>query len=550
MLLLLPGLATGGEVKPAGQDETVAWALGDPDADQVEGTRTTRAYAELALTPPEKPILVAVIDSGIDIKHPDLKDVIWTNPGEAGGKPGVDDDGNGFIDDVHGWNFIGSRDGKQLVAGRMEVTRQLARARKSVAAKTATPEQSDELARLEAQYLQLRGQYAQEFLSLSMSAAVLTELMNGMAAQGLKDNSLAGIAAFVPTRPSGEIYKDFYLRHAARIASPSDIRQRVDQARATLDIQLGLDFDESAVIGDDPNRLDEKGYGNPLVADDPHAMHGTHVAGIIGAIRGNGIGTAGQCAWVRILPIRAAPDGDERDKDVANAIRYAVDCGARIINMSFGKGLSPDKAYVDEAVRYAAAHDVLLVHGAGNGAMDCDSGMLFPNPIASATPGSPEERFTNWIEVGASAPERDKLAAPFSNYGARNVDIFAPGTDILSTTPGGRTGEASGTSMAAPEVAGVAALVWTQHPELSAVQLRQALLDNARRFPDLRVVQPGTSNKRVPFASLSASGGIVDAWLTLRALAPKPAADAGPTEPAVPVVPAEQPAPPATPPLP
>ena len=522
IVLLLPALASSAEVAES-PGEVVSWALGDPDSDRVEGTRTTRAYAELGLTSPAKPILVAVIDTGIDIAHPDLKDVIWSNPGEVDGKPGVDDDGNGFVDDIHGWNFIGSRDGRQLVAGTMEVTRELARLRRCAAAKTATDEQLQALAQLETQYVQDRDERAQALLSLSVSTAVLAEVVNALTAQGLKDTSPAGIVAFVPSKPSGEIYKGIYRNYVGGEASLADLRLQLEEERARLDIQFGLDFDESAVIGDDPAKLDEKGYGNALVADDPHGRHGTHVAGIIAAIRGNGAGIAGQCAWVRILPIRAVPDGDERDKDVANAIRYAVDCGAKIINMSFGKGLSPDKGYVDAAARYAAAHDVLLVHGAGNDGADCDARPHYPNQIAGSGPGGEEERFANWIEVGASTRDRSRLAASFSNYGRRNVDIFAPGMAILSTIPGGKTDEASGTSMAAPMLAGVAALVWTQHPELTAVQLRQALLDNARRFPGLRVPLPGSRKNRVPFEGLSATGGIVDTWLTLRALAPKPA---------------------------
>ena len=542
MLSLLTGLMAGEVAEPTGTGETASWALGDPDSDRVEGTRTTRAYAELALKPPAKPILVAVIDTGIDINHPDLKEVIWSNPGEVGGKPGVDDDGNGFIDDLHGWNFIGSREGKQLVTSTMEVTRQLARLRKAAAAGTATPEQLEELPRIEAQYVQARSRRAQEFISLTMTTAVLTELANALATQGATGTTPEEVAACVPSKPSGELYKEIYLNYAEKGASLADMRRRLDEVRTVLDIQFGLDFDESTIIGDDPARLDQKGYGNPLVAEDPHAMHGTHVAGIISAVRGNNLGVAGQCAWVRILPIRAVPDGDERDKDVANAIRYAVDCGARIINMSFGKGISPDKTYVDEAVRYAAAHDVLLVHGAGNSGENTDLERFFPNQTALApAAGGGEERFANWIEVGASSPERGKLAASFSNYGQRNVDIFAPGTAILSTTLGGDTEEASGTSMAAPELSGVAALVWSQHPELSAVQLRQALLDNARRYPGLRVSRPGSRNQRVPFESLSVCGGVVDAWLTLRALAPKPASDAGAVEPAGSGVPAAQP---------
>ncbi|MEK7414000.1 MAG: S8 family serine peptidase [Planctomycetota bacterium] len=555
-MALLPTLITAAEVKPREPKEAkefVSWGLGDPDQDHVEGTRTSRAYAELNLKPPAQPIIVAVIDSGIDITHPDLKPVMWTNQREADGKPGVDEDGNGFIDDVYGWNFLGSRDGKKMiVAGTMEVTRELARVRKLVADKKATPEQLEELTKLETQYAEERDEHAQGLIRLTSSTAIASELINALVAQGLTDPTPAGVAAFTPTKPSGEIYKQMYRRFSRDGTSAADLRKQLEEERSNLDIQFDLEFDESAIIGDDPTKLDERGYGNPNIDKDPHGFHGTHVAGIIGAVRGNGVGIDGHCAWVQVMSVRAVPNGDERDKDVANAIRYAVDNGAKIINMSFGKSLSPNKAYVDDAFRYAAAHDVLLVHAAGNDGKNCDFEPHFPNQIALDT--STGERFENVLEVGASSPKRDKLAASFSNYGQRNVDLFAPGADIPSTVPGGGIEPSSGTSMAAPTAAGVAALVWTQHPELSAVQLRRALIDNVRRYPGLRVVQPGSRSTRVLFETLSASGGVIDAWQTLRALAPKPPVDSAtaaavtPTDetgttptPAVPVPPTSTP---------
>ena len=245
---------------------------------------------------------------------------------------------------------------------------------------------------------------------------------------------------------------------------------------------------------------------------DPDAEHGTHVAGIIGAERGNGIGVDGIAPAVKLMTIRTVPNGDERDKDVANAIRYAVDNGAQVINMSFGKAYSPRKAVVDEAVRYAESRNVLLVHAAGNDAADIGETPSFP--IRNFAGGG---MASNWIEVGASgwrAP--DGLAATFSNYSANEVDVFAPGVDIYSTVPGDEYSRNSGTSMAAPVVTGLAALLMAYYPGLDAREVRQIILDSATRLPDTSVIRPGTEDERVLFGTLSATGGIVNAYEALR----------------------------------
>jgi subtilisin family serine protease len=265
------------------------------------------------------------------------------------------------------------------------------------------------------------------------------------------------------------------------------------------------------VVGDNPADLNERGYGNPDVAG-PDAKHGTHVAGIIAANRDNGYGAEGIAAPVQIMAVRAVPNGDERDKDVANAIRYAVDNGAHIINMSFGKSYSPQKQAVDEAVRYAEANGVLLVHAAGNDGKDVDT-----------QPNYPSDRFlggqtvTNWISVGASGWQAgEAFVASFSNYGQAQVDLFAPGVQIHSTLPGSTYGPNQGTSMAAPMVSGVAALVWAYYPALTATQLKDVLLRSAVRYSQEKVVKPGTEDEAVPFNTLSVTGGVVNAYEALK----------------------------------
>jgi subtilisin family serine protease len=277
------------------------------------------------------------------------------------------------------------------------------------------------------------------------------------------------------------------------------------------DYGLNLDFrPREDIVGDDLANGTEQGYGNPDVhATDPH--HGTHVAGIIGALRGNGIGIDGIAANVRIMALRAVPDGDERDKDVANAIRYAVDNGAHIINMSFGKGFSPRKGLVDDAVRYADDHGVLMVHAAGNDGEDIDQGDNFPTAVYDD--GS---RARNWIEVGAASWQVDSLAATFSNFGQNSVDVFSPGVDILSTVPGSEYDREDGTSMAAPVVSGVAALLMGYFPSLDASDVRSIILESSVNRQNDVVARPG-DGARIPFGRLSVTGGVVNAYEAVKA---------------------------------
>jgi subtilisin family serine protease len=213
---------------------------------------------------------------------------------------------------------------------------------------------------------------------------------------------------------------------------------------------------------------------------------------------------------VKLMMIRAVPDGDERDKDIGNAIRYAVDNGAQIINMSFGKDYSPNKSVVDDAVRYADSRGVLMVHAAGNDGADLNASPQFPKPVYLGG-----DRAQNWIEVGASSWKGgDGLAAEFSNYSRTQVDVFAPGVDILSTVPGNRYDRDSGTSMAAPVVSGLAALIMDYFPNLTATDVKRIIVTSTTRV-DQMVVRPGGTDS-VSFASLSASGGIVNAYNAIK----------------------------------
>jgi len=515
LALAAPAPALLAQTTPAQADATAAnpleppvnWWLLDPQSDNVRGIGAERAYRELlAGRQPKRNVVVAIIDSGIEIDHPDLKDVIWTNPRETAGN-GRDDDGNGYVDDVHGWDFIGGKDGRDVTQDTYESVRlyRACRARQPLTAecqgyKTALDQDRAEAA----EQLEMIRQYGQ---ALQQVTSVLQ--------MHLQTNNLtpAKAQAISTMRQDVMQARDLYLQFAGAGLTREVLDQELKNTQNRLQYSLNPEFDPRGIVGDNYDDPGERGYGNAEV-EGPDADHGTHVAGIVGAVRGNGMGIDGVASGVRIMVLRVVPDGDERDKDVANAIRYAADNGAQVINMSFGKAFSPRKDVVDAAVKYADSKGVLMVHASGNGAANLDTEANFPNKYYATGGGAA----TNWIEVGASSfGAADSLAAPFSNYSATKVDIFAPGVSIQSTIPNGGYTRHEGTSMAAPVVTGAAALIMAHYPELSATQVREILMQSATRYTNQSVVRPGAQQgERVPFGQLSATGGIVNVYEALR----------------------------------
>ncbi|MDQ2163560.1 MULTISPECIES: S8 family serine peptidase [Vibrio] len=480
-------------------------------------------YVYESLMPPLKPqpVIVAVLDSGVDIEHEDLKNKLWVNAGEIPNN-GIDDDGNGYIDDVYGWNFLGNSLGINVDYDTLELTREYKKYLDLLEGNDWIPEQK------RAYYQAIETEYLAEVQSNQILLAQVTEAIaqaNQYKSQILaltqhKDFTAGGLLILL-SHPNSEVvsaaqallalFDDWY--------SFDYLESRRSRYQDALDYYYNLEFDPRAdIVLDDISNPWEKGYGNNDVKG-PDASHGTHVAGIIAAERRNGIGIDGLSEDVKIMSLRMVPNGDERDKDIANAVRYAVDNGAKIINMSFGKSYSPRKFVVDHAFRYAASKGVLIIHSAGNSQSDNDSKPSFPNRFADTYESSP---ISTWIDVGASAKyANEDFVASFSNYGQKSVDIFAPGYRILSSTPGNNYATYSGTSMAAPVVSGVAAMVWSRYPELSAVELKALLLDSARRYPELLVKKPSPPETLVPFSALSISGGIVDAEAAFETLASK-----------------------------
>ena len=484
---------------------------------RIPGLATQKAYDTILQDrAPRDTVVVAIIDSGIDIEHEDLSAEVWTNADEIPGN-NKDDDGNGYVDDVHGWNFIGGPDGENVNQDTYELTRIYAdlRARfQGVDSSAVAPDNREAYQRYQTIRAEFRDkkQQAQNQLKNVRKARNAVDMASQMLQKHLNTDSLtqAKVESVSASTKQLQRSRKVLLYFYRQGLSPSDVREYYDALKRRVEYNYNPDFNPRPIVGDEYSDKTERIYGNSDVTG-PDAGHGTHVAGIVGATRTNDLGIRGVARGVRIMSVRAVPNGDERDKDVANAIRYAVDNGADVINMSFGKAYSPHKEVVDAAVQYADSSGVLMVHAAGNDGADVDSVSNFPTRYYE-TGGQADL----WIEVGASSWKADStLAASFSNYGDETVDVFAPGNAIYSTTPNNAYDRNSGTSMAAPMVSGLAALIMAHYPDLTATQVREIILDTAPRFRDVMVSKPGSS-ERVRFGTLSRTGAVVNAYEALQ----------------------------------
>lgn len=520
--LLLPTLAsaqtiTAPAAPPAATIAGPQWYLLDPQKDGVMGVSALRAYAELLQGRTSTPVTVAIIDAGIDTAHVDLKRLLWSNTKEIAGN-GLDDDQNGYVDDVHGWSFLGGPDGRNVDIDTYEDTRMLARLQPRFQGKTRTQVPAAQRADYDL-YVQVKKSYdakvKENTQRLKEIEVAYTENLQGSEAvkQALNVTSLDTATLHHPPTQDPELLAvtNGLYQNLKQAGYPSleavlaEIKEALTDTKNQLDYSLNLKFDPRKVVQDNPNEVKQRRYGNQDLYG-PEPSHGTHVAGIIGADRTNALGILGLADNVRLMAVRAVPNGDERDKDVANAIRYAVDNGASIINMSFGKYYSPQRAAVEEAIRYAETKGVLLVHSAGNESKNLDQTMQYPAPTYRDG-----KRIPNMITVGASSRTNNaELAAEFSNYGRHAVDVFAPGNQIYSTVPGSKYANKSGTSMAAPVVAGMAAVLKSYFPTLTATQLKSILLQSAQPT-HTQVNQPGTK-KLVDFRELSETGGVVNLY--------------------------------------
>lgn len=499
----------------AQQTAEQGWHLKDP-SEGIYGVGAEKAYELLKDRKPKK-VVVAILDSGTDIDHEDLKDNIWVNPNEIAGN-GIDDDNNGYIDDVHGWNFLGNAQGENLSGANLEITRiyrKLAPRFQEIESKkdVAKQDRADYELFKEAQEKILKelNSTANEFAQIDGFVTVYNISDSAAMANLGKDYTSEDVLEWKPEEEELKLYQSILagLSQDPNFSKASLIKYH-NYLQEKLEYHYNPQFDDRSLIGDNPDDMTERFYGNNDVSA-PHNDHGTHVAGIVGAVSGNDIGMDGIAPHVELMILRTVPNGDEFDKDIANAIRYAADNGAHIINMSFGKGYSPHFEEVQRAMKHAEDKGVLIVHAAGNDAENLDKVDNFPDPnyVFQKKPCA------TCLTVGASsATGNEYLVGVFSNYGQKTVDLFSPGVRIYSTKPNNTYAFEDGTSMAAPVVSGVAALIKSYFPEITAVELKALLLESSNKYPKLAVLMPNPEykqSKTTKFKKLSRSGGVVNA---------------------------------------
>lgn len=509
------------------------WSHLDIENDSIAGMSLAKAYQFLE-GKKSKTVIVAIADSGLDIEHEDLQDVIWVNQKEIAGN-GIDDDKNGYIDDIHGWNFLGNAKGDIVVADQLEITRLYKKGKLKFEGKKADDIlESDKKAfeqflKYEKEYkatvAEKKGEIAQMESALS-NLKMIEGIIKEVKDFAKKDTLTLEVLKSIKPESLDMTMKiqnlERMYNQGANEEGLKEYKTQVIEYKEYLDDAIkgyDLELTDREKLGDKLYDISDKFYGNNnVIGSKDDELHGTHVGGIVAANRTNNSGATGVANNVKLMAVRIVPNGDEHDKDVALGIRYAVDNGAKIINTSFGKRFSPNKEWVFEALKYAAEKDVLIVNAAGNDSKDMDVKETYPTDSKDLL----TEFVDNVITIGASTLHYDKkLVANFSNYGKINVDIFAPGYDIYSTVPKDEYENQSGTSMAAPSTSGVAALIRGYYPNLSAKEVKYILMSSGVKI-NFEVIKPGSQNEKnpegemIPFSELSVSGRVVNAYNALR----------------------------------
>lgn len=491
------------------------WHLLDAKSDGIHGISALKAEKELLQGKTPQTVVVAVIDGGVQADHEDLAEAMWINTKEIAGN-GLDDDGNGYIDDIHGWNFIGGKD-SSVNHDTYELTRLYKKYSASFEnrdAKSISKAEQSEYKR----YLSIKSDFDEEYKSSKEDYEFYTGLIEGVETikktLGEKELNLENLKEIKPAdRSESMAWISLYMM----LSKGQDVDAAMEELKSGMsyfsnryNYGYNLTFDPRHIVGDKYDDPNDRFYGNNDV-EGPDGEHGTHVAGIIAAVRNNSKGMDGVAPNARIMAVRAVPNGDERDKDVANAIRYAVDNGAKVVNMSFGKSYAYNLEAVHEAIRYAESKDVLLVHAAGNDGKNTDKASNFPTDRDNRN----TEMFNNWLEIGASSwvPSPNGLAT-FSNYGKKNVDVFSPGVDIYATVPTNEYRRLDGTSMAAPVAAGVAAVIRGYYPSLTAVQVKDIIMESATRLKAKQVIPGG--KKKVKMRKISRTGAVINLYEALK----------------------------------
>ncbi len=503
---------------PLTDEQYKQWGAADLITDTIPGMSVDKTYAEI-LNKRKKgeTVIVGVIDSGVDVEHEDLKNVIWTNKDEIAGN-GKDDDNNGYVDDIHGWNFLGD-----IVGENMEYARIIRDLGPKFEGKTDASISAADRESF-AFYKKAKAEYEKEKQDAMANKARYEQILQQVKPAhkamvkklGKEDytaKDLAGISN--PTATEQQQIGMLTQMLSYEDSVPKVVEQLesgVDYFGGRLDTHFNLEKDFRGVLGDNPDDITDTDYGNNDV-DGPDskkedAKHGTHVAGIIAGERNNKIGVNGVASNVKIMVLRAVPDGDEYDKDIALAFRYAADNGAKVINTSFGKYYSTHPEWVREAIEYAESKDVLIVNAAGNEGLDLDETEVYPNDQTKTG----AEYADNVLTVGAlNYKYGSELVANFSNYGKSNVDVFAPGVKIWATTPLDTYEYLQGTSMAAPAVAGVAATIRSYYPNLSAKEVKQIIMDSGLTTKS-PVMLGGDDSNTDNFGNISTSGNMVNMY--------------------------------------
>jgi cell wall-associated protease len=497
------------------------WHLLDQETDGYMGISLQKAY-DLLKGRKSTTVIVAVIDSGIDTAQEDLRAILWKNEKEINGN-GIDDDKNGYADDIYGWNFCGAKDGKNLARNSYEIARVYHGWKNEFEGKKEKDITVDKKF-LFGQWKRAEEQINKEYDDASKQWMGIADFYNMMEKSSqviddylsVREFSLNDVKPLLKNEKrqvaaSADFWNDLFTKNGDENAKNTNFMQELSDYKGQLDAKINRKLKapedwRNELVKDNYTDINDRYYGNNNLKEGS-GDHGTLVAGTIAAVRNNGIGADGIADNVRIMAVRAVPGGDEHDKDVALAIRYAVDNGAKIINMSFGKPVSPYKQFVDDAVRYAASKGVLLVHGSGNDGKDISKDVFYPNPVFLNG-----EKAVNYITVGASGdPSTGGYAAPFSNYSHDYVDIFAPGMNIYSTATNDQYKSADGTSLACPVVTGVAALLKSYFPDLTPEQIISIITTSGKTIEE-NVPEPGSEEKKVKFSSLSSSGRIINAY--------------------------------------
>ena len=490
------------QVENPSKDELKTWPHRDLLTTGYPGISLAEAYKALKGRKAQT-VIVGVVDSGVDINHEDLKSIIWTNPKEIPNN-GIDDDKNGYVDDVHGWNFLG-----EINQDNLEYVRILKKGDTSDPDYKRAEEKYDKEFKDATEKIEL---YSQIKERIAQSDALIQKHLGK---KEYTEEDLDKIDASSLQLLGAVRGMKYLLSNGVSVKETlEELSEGIKHYEDRLKYGLNKEFNPRKVLNDNPDDITDKIYGNNNVIGPTAegALHGTHVAGIIAAVRHNNIGIDGVADHVRIMPVRTVPDGDEYDKDVALALRYAIDNGAKVINTSFGKEFSPHKEWVYDALKYAAEKDVLIVNAAGNDTKNVDVQLTFPDDNING------KEFTDtMITIGALNYEyNENLVASFSNYGKNNVDLFSPGVQIYATVPENKYKFLDGTSMAAPEVAGVAALIRAYFPKLKAREVKQILMESGLTPTVKEVLVGGRGEegeaKRMLFSELSKSGKIVNAY--------------------------------------